>query len=92
MERDTSNEIIGFLDKEGKLEIWPAKPVKKLAVLKFLASKFQFDKDYTEKEVNAIIKEHASYSDYVLLRRELFGSKLLNRTLDGRSYWRIKED
>ncbi|NNC96222.1 MAG: DUF2087 domain-containing protein [Chitinophagales bacterium] len=82
-------EIQGFFNDEGKLEIWPSKPAKKRAVLTYIALKFNSGQNYSEKEVNEIIKAQCDYNDHVLLRRELFGHKILDRTIDGRKYWKV---
>lgn len=82
----------GYLDDEGKYSKFPGKKQKKkqALMLQSLASKFDADKKYTEKEVNEILNQHHSFNDPATLRRLMFGSKLLDRTLDGRSYWRVK--
>ncbi len=95
MDEDLTKHIRTILDDEGKVAIWPAKKARRLNVLEFMASCFQFGKKYTEPEVNNIIRENHSFGDHVLLRRELFESGFMNRTLDGRAYWlteRTNED
>ena len=84
-------DIQGFFNDEGKVKLWPAKPGKKQKVAEFYASKFEFEVDYKEFEVNEIIKANSTYDDYALIRRELFGRKLLNRTPDGRKYWKVRQ-
>ena len=69
---------------------WPKKPSDKDAVIKYLATKFESDKKYTEKEINGIIKRHHLFNDTPLLRRELVSRKLLCRTDDGSAYWKIR--
>ena len=83
----------GYLDDEGKFDKFPGKKQKKkqALMLQSLADKFEIDKKYTEKEVNEILNQHHSFNDPATLRRLMFGSRLLGRTLDGRSYWRVKE-
>jgi hypothetical protein len=81
-------DITAFLDDEGKVKIWPSKMKKKLAVLEYIADKFEPGKDYTEKEVNAIINEWHTFGDYFILRRGMADYKLLNRTKDGSRYWK----
>jgi hypothetical protein len=78
-----------FLDETGKIKAWPSKSIKKMEVLKYLATKFEIDKMYTEKEVNEIITNNHTFNDYFLLRRELIDHKLLNRTPNGAQYWKI---
>jgi len=84
--------IAVFLDDEGKIEQLPAKGQAKVAILEYLAGKFSFDMDYTEKEVNAIIDSWHTFGDYFLLRRELIDYQFLSRTIDGVRYWRNKKD
>jgi len=85
-----NNELLkGYLDEAGKFERMPGrKQKKKLAImLEYLAQKFEVGKKYTEMEVNEILNQHHTFKDPATLRRLLFTSKLINRTLDGRSYW-----
>ena len=56
-----------------------------------LAEQFEMDTDYTEKEVNEIIKSQIAFSDVELIRRELFQERFLNRLRDGSRYWKENE-
>ena len=79
-----------FLDPEGKIKQLPLKGEARQAVLTHLAEKFNSDRDYTEKEVNAIIDIWHTFGDYFLLRRELVENQFLCRTRDGARYWKVK--
>lgn len=81
-------DVKKFLDKDGKIKTWPAKMNSKLEVLKYLASKFECDINYKEKEVNDLIEKWHTFGDYFLLRRGMIENKLLLRTTDGSKYWR----
>lgn len=83
-------ELRGILDKDGKLRVWPAKPEKKQLAVKFVSEKFEFDRDYTEREVNEILKSWNTFGDHQLLRRELCDRKFLARTPNGNRYWRVR--
>ena len=48
---------------------WPKKPFDKDMVIKHLSTKFEYDKKYTEKEVNTIIDKFNLLEDIPLLRR-----------------------
>ncbi len=85
-------KIIPFLDENERIKQLPAKFQTKLAVLEYLASKFEIDRDYTEKEVNLMVDNWSTLGDCFLLRRELVDNELLGRTKNGSSYWRIKKD
>ena len=53
-------------------------------------TKFEFGRTYRELEVNAILKGWHGFSDWALLRRELFERRLLDRTPNGLSYTRVE--
>ena len=51
---------------------WPKKRSDKEYIIKYLSEKFESGVEYSEKEVNQIIKRHHSFNDFALLRRELW--------------------
>lgn len=57
----------------------------------YLITKFQEKKEYTELEINMILKKWHSFGDHSLLRRELYDAFLLDRTPDCKKYWVHKE-
>ncbi len=82
------NNIIRFLDKDGKINIWPAKHSSKLEILNYLSDKFEVGRFYKEQEVNEIINSWHTFHDFFLLRRELINAGFLSRTSNGAKYWR----
>ncbi len=78
-----------YIDNEGKIILWPSKPARKMAVLEYLVAKFEKEKKYSEKEVSELLNQHHIFGDAALLRREMVGRKLLDRTKDCRAYWVI---
>ena len=68
---------------------WPKKPSDKKDVIIYLATKFDYEKIYTEKEVNDIISRYHLFENIALLRRELVSKRMLSREDDGSKYWRI---
>ncbi len=79
----------GYLDSDGKFNRLPGRKQKKKLdlMLVVLSSKFEKNKSYSEMEVNEILNENHSFNDPATLRRLLFGTNLLDRTKDCRSYW-----
>ena len=69
---------------------WPKKTYDKEIVIKHLSTKFEYDKKYTEKEVNTIIDKFHLFEDISLLRRELVSQRMLSRKDDGSEYWKVK--
>jgi hypothetical protein len=82
------HELRPFLDGAGRLKAWPAKRKLQLAALEMLASRFEDDFLYTEREVNGLLNLHHTFEDPARLRRELFELGHLGRTRDGSQYWK----
>ena len=77
-----------LLDESGLVLRWPKKPSQKQIVLEHLSTKFDLNKNYTEKQVNIILEQNHSFNDTPLLRRELIGRGFLSRKDDGSRYWK----
>jgi hypothetical protein len=43
---------------------------------------------YSEKEMNEAINRKCCFQDAALLRREMYDYRFINRTLDGKTYWK----
>lgn len=76
-----------FLDTQERVTVWPAKQQDKRLILEYLASKFEHKRNYSEKEVNALLNTWHTFEDYALLRRYLFDYAFLDRERDGSRYW-----
>ena len=83
----TLNEIKQFLDNDNKVKLWPSKKFKKDNIIKYLSTKFDIERRYTEKEINEILNKWHTFNDSPLLRRELFERKYLDRKRDCSEYW-----
>jgi len=77
-----------YLAEDGTLTKVPSTRRKLEVILRFIAEKFEYDRVYTEKEVNAVIT--ALNPDVSGLRRDLISARLLGREQDGSAYWRIR--
>ena len=82
-------DLTNYLDNQGRVLDWPSTKYKEsqMAVRKYLASKFEVGRQYTEKEVNTLLNEWALFNDWALLRRELFMHQMIHRMKDGSAYW-----
>ena len=85
-----SEDLQHFLDKEQRLIAWPAKPKKQMLALKYLAGKLEWDRQYTEQEINELLTKFHSFKDAALLRRELYMKHFLDRKSDGSAYWKTQ--
>ena len=74
-----------YLDETGRLKQYPTRRKLRQVALAWLAGQVLPGRDYTEKEVNAVIGDF--YGDICLLRRELVDFRFLDRERDGSRYW-----
>lgn len=87
------NPLAAYLDEDGRVTRWATRRNKadQDLILAYLAEQFDTDTEYTERDVNAILKQWHTFEDWALLRRELFERGYLNRTKDGATYWRTPQ-
>lgn len=85
---DARKVLKNFLNADGTLKQLPPQGNKLLIVLNFIVDAFAFDTDYTEKEVNTILRRF--HVDTAALRRYLVDNGLMARESDGTRYWRVK--
>jgi len=83
--------IKNYLNAERKLISFPSKRKLKIAVMFYIASSIPDEGVmYSEKETNDIINNMCLFNDAALLRREMYNYRFINRTLDGKIYWKEK--
>ena len=70
---------------EGPLSSFPTKEKRKIIVLKNIIGRFEGGREYSEKEINAVLK--GAHEDYVTLRRYLIEYGYMDRVKDGSRYW-----
>ena len=83
-----TDDLQNFLDEEGRLTSWPAKPKKQMLALQLLAGKLEWNRLYSEKEINELLTKFHTFEDAALLRRELYMKHFLHREPDGSAYWK----
>jgi len=87
---DKSKKVLkAYLNADGSIRQIPNQPVKLQVVLNYLIQAFAPDTNYTEKEVNQILRRF--HEDTAGLRRDLVEAKMLERISDGSRYWRVDE-
>ncbi len=80
--------VIDAFFEYGKLKSIPTQLKKERIVLEVIAEAFDWDRMYSEREVNLIIADF--YDDFCTIRRDMVSGRLLGR--NGMEYWRIKND
>ena len=76
--------VLGTFMPACRLLAFPARPKKRMVVLRWFAELFRPAQRYTEAEVNALLGRY--HDDYVTLRRHLVDEELLQRQAG--LYWR----
>jgi len=96
--KENANIVLSFPDEEAEklaapffettqppvLKSYPSKQKKEMAVLRIIARVFEPGREYTEREVNALLS--GVHEDYVTLRRQLVDFGFLERERDGSAY------
>ena len=81
-------ELRPFLNEQGQLISLPAKNKKKLLAIWYLAERIPARRTFTEADINDAIDDQTTFRDHATLRRELYNHHLLDRTNDGKTYWK----
>jgi hypothetical protein len=71
----------------GKMNAMPMKQSQIVAILDEVSLRFDFDRQYSEQDVNVILADIYE-KDFVTLRRYLVDYGYLARTRDGSTYWK----
>ena len=79
--------LVTFLNADGTLKQIPQPGPKLAVVLDYLAAAFEPHTNYTEKEVNTLLRRF--HTDPATLRRALVDARLLSREPDGSRYWKV---
>jgi hypothetical protein len=85
---DKSKKVLkSYLNADGSIKQIPNQPAKLQVILNYLIQAFAPNTNYTEKEVNQILRRF--HEDTAGLRRDLVDAKMLDRESNGSRYWRI---
>ncbi|MFL5355521.1 DUF2087 domain-containing protein [Archangium sp.] len=84
-----SEKLSRYLDTEGRLKGWPSRRKDQLEALRYLMTRLPDGVEWSERELNELLKGLHTFGDWALLRRDLYDTGLLDRSLDGRRYWKV---
>jgi hypothetical protein len=84
----TARKALMQFDETGRLVRLPNKLSVQQMAAWALWTLFAAHRDYTEKEVNAVLNAHHTFGDPATLRRELVNMRLLGRESDCSRYWK----
>ena len=83
---DLPRSLRPFVRDDGRLSQWPTRQKTQRMAAALMATRFSPDRDYTEKEVNALLMDSHTFADWALLRRVLCDWRFLARKDDGSRY------
>jgi hypothetical protein len=86
---EVARKALGQFDAHGRLIRWPVKFSVQRLVMWTLWTRFDAKRAYTEKEVNAVLKDANGFGDHVTLRRELINHRLMSRKSDCSEYRKL---
>ena len=86
---DNARKALGQLDEHGRLIRWPVKYSVQRLVMWTMWARFDAKRVYSEKEVNAVLKDANTFGDHVTLRRELINHQLMARKSDCSAYRKL---
>ncbi len=87
---EADKKILRDYTIDGQLTQLPTKDKKCMVILRWLATRFQPDIRYTEKQVNATLTE--VFADYATIRRMLVDFGFMRRERGGGDYWLAPEN
>lgn len=90
VDRETAyrSKVLESFIANGRLTSLPSQQKKREIVIEKIAEDFEYDRNYTEKEVNQIIMKY--YDDFCTVRRDLIGFGIMER--DHEIYRKIRKD
>jgi hypothetical protein len=86
---DNARRALMQFDGFGRLVRWPTRFTVQAMAMWVLWTRFDGKRTYTEREVNAILKDANTFGDHVTLRRELINHRLLARKSDCSEYRKL---
>lgn len=84
---DVRKVLKAYLNPDGTIKQLPQEGRKMEIILHFIVEAFPLDTNFTEKEVNTILRRF--HVDTATLRRNLIDYGLMARESDGTKYWRL---
>ncbi len=86
---DHARRALNQFDDDGRLVRWPTRFAIQRMAMWVLWTRFDAKRAYTEREVNAILRDAHLFGDHATLRRELVNHRLLERESDCSAYRKL---
>lgn len=82
---DDQKKVLRDYTHNGRIRQLPRKQIKLIVILDWLSTKFDPERQYSEKEVNQVIRQY--HEDFAGIRRDLVDLGYLRRERGGGRYW-----
>ncbi len=77
-----------YINNEWIISIRPSKLSRQKLILQYIAEKIPSDFRWSEQDMNNLLQQLHGFDDVALLRRELYITHYIDRTTDGKEYWK----
>lgn len=84
-------KAVRYFDDQGVLMSWPSRYGHQMLCLWVLWSRIPRGEAFTERQISELIRDWHDFGDHALIRRAMIDGKMLERTIDGRTYRRIEK-
>lgn len=89
---DKVAKLARYFDADGGLKSWPARTNHQNLAMWVMWSRLPPREQFSEIEISKLLDLWHGFGDRALLRRSMVDGKLVERTRDGRAYWRVERE
>ena len=89
---DKVAKLARYFDANGGLKSWPSRTNHQSLAMWVMWSRLPPRQQFSEIQISEMLDLWHGFGDRALLRRSLIDGKLVERTLDGRAYWRVERE
>ena len=89
---DKVAKLARYFDAEGVLRSWPARTNHQSLAMWVMWSRLPPRQQFSEIAISEMLDLWHGFGDRALLRRSMIDGRLVERTRDGRAYWRVERE
>jgi len=89
---DKVAKLARYFDADGVMKSWPARTNHQNLAMWVMWSRLPPREQFTEIEISEMLDLWHGFGDRALLRRSMVDGRLVERTRDGRAYWRVERE
>ncbi len=89
---DKVAKLARYFDADGVMTSWPARTNHQSLAMWVMWSRLPPRQQFSEIQISELLDLWHGFGDRALLRRSMVDGKLVERTRDGRAYWRVERE